>query len=133
MAHNQETLAKTPVIKFKGQDFNFLRDHCLSRGLLFEDETFPAETSSIGLQLLQGKNLSRLMWRRPKDILEGKSEPHFILEGASRFDIQQGEAGKDSTSFLLALDQGRQPEVNLQVGRDRRRCPPRPTDFYPSF
>lgn len=66
MTHNQETLAKTPVIKFKGQDFNFLRDHCLSRGLLFEDETFPAETSSIGLQLLQGKNLSSLMWRRPK-------------------------------------------------------------------
>ncbi|XP_040352811.1 calpain-13 [Herpailurus yagouaroundi] len=112
MAHNQETLAKTPVIKFKGQDFNFLRDHCLSRGLLFEDETFPAETSSIGLQLLQGKNLSRLMWRRPKDILEGKSEPHFILEGASRFDIQQGEAG--DCWFLAALGSLTQNPQHLQ-------------------
>ncbi|GAB5569930.1 calpain-13 isoform X3 [Prionailurus iriomotensis] len=112
MAHNQETLAKTPVIKFKGQDFNFLRDHCLSRGLLFEDETFPAETSSIGLQLLQGKNLSRLMWRRPKDILEGKSEPHFILEGASRFDIQQGKAG--DCWFLAALGSLTQNPQHLQ-------------------
>ncbi|XP_057599014.1 calpain-13 [Hippopotamus amphibius kiboko] len=101
MAHNQEHLAKTPVIKFKQQDFYSLRDYCLDRGLLFEDDTFPAETYSIGLQLLEGKNLSNLSWMRPKDLLKGKSEPHFILEGASRFDIQQGEAG--DCWFLAAL------------------------------
>uniref|UniRef100_A0A8C7EWK7 Calpain 13 n=1 Tax=Neovison vison TaxID=452646 RepID=A0A8C7EWK7_NEOVI len=101
MAHNQEPLAKTPVIKFNGQDFTFLRDRCLSRGLPFEDETFPAEPSSIGLHLLQGKDISSLRWVRPKDILNGKSEPHFILEGASRFDIQQGDAG--DCWFLAAL------------------------------
>ncbi|KAF0876294.1 CAN13 protein, partial [Crocuta crocuta] len=112
MAHNQETQAKTPVIKFKGQDFNFLQDHCLSRGLLFEDKTFPAETSSIGLQLLQGKDLSSLRWKRPKDILEGKSEPHFILEGASRFDIQQGNAG--DCWFLAALGSLTQNPQHLQ-------------------
>lgn len=66
MAYNQEPLAKTPVIKFNGQDFTSLRDRCLSRGLPFEDETFPAEPSSIGLQLLQGKDLSSLRWVRPK-------------------------------------------------------------------
>ncbi|XP_039094365.1 calpain-13 [Hyaena hyaena] len=112
MAHNQETQAKTPVIKFKGQDFNFLQDHCLSRGLLFEDKTFPAETFSIGLQLLQGKDLSSLRWKRPKDILEGKSEPHFILEGASRFDIQQGKAG--DCWFLAALGSLTQNPQHLQ-------------------
>ncbi|XP_034515575.1 calpain-13 [Ailuropoda melanoleuca] len=101
MAHNQEPLAKTAVIKFNGQDFNSLRDRCLSRGLPFEDETFPAETSSIGLKLLQGKDLSSLRWMRPKDILKGRSEPHFILEGASRFDIQQGDTG--DCWFLAAL------------------------------
>ncbi|KAF5913071.1 hypothetical protein HPG69_009022 [Diceros bicornis minor] len=58
MAHSQKPLARTPIIKVKGQDFNFLQDRCLSRGLLFEDETFPAKTSSIVLQLLQGQNLS---------------------------------------------------------------------------
>uniref|UniRef100_A0A4W2D2H9 Uncharacterized protein n=1 Tax=Bos indicus x Bos taurus TaxID=30522 RepID=A0A4W2D2H9_BOBOX len=101
MAHNQQFPAKTPIIKFKEQDFYSLRDHCLNRGLLFEDETFPAETYSIGLQLLKGKNLSNLSWMRPKDLLKGKSEPLFILEGASRFDIQQGEAG--DCWFLAAL------------------------------
>lgn len=66
MAHTLEPLSQMPVIKFKGQDFKTLQDHCLRRGLLFEDETFPAEISSIGPSLLQGKNLSRLQWVRPK-------------------------------------------------------------------
>ncbi|KAB0362273.1 hypothetical protein FD754_006429 [Muntiacus muntjak] len=101
MAHNQQFPDKTSIIKFKEQDFYSLWDHCLNRGLLFEDETFPAETSSIGLPLLKGKNLSSLSWMRPKDLLKGKSEPLFILEGASRFDIQQGEAG--DCWFLAAL------------------------------
>ncbi|XP_072621209.1 calpain-13 [Vulpes vulpes] len=112
MAYNQEPLAETPVIKFNGQDYNSLLDRCLSTGLPFEDETFPAEISSIGLQLVQGKNLSSLRWMRPKDILEGKSEPHFILEGASRFDIQQGEAG--DCWFLAALGSLTQNPQQLQ-------------------
>lgn len=66
MAHTLEPLSQMPVIKFKGQDFKTLQDHCLRRGLLFEDETFPAEISSIGPLLLQGENLSRLQWKRPK-------------------------------------------------------------------
>lgn len=47
----------------------------------------------------------------------GKAKPHFILEGASRFDIQQGEAGKDSPSLLRAVDQGRLLKVSLWIGR----------------
>uniref|UniRef100_A0A2K6G3B5 Calpain-13 n=1 Tax=Propithecus coquereli TaxID=379532 RepID=A0A2K6G3B5_PROCO len=66
MAHNQELLAETNVIKFKDQDFNSLRDHCLSRGWLFEDETFPPMASSIGQKLLQEKHLSNLEWKRPQ-------------------------------------------------------------------
>ncbi|XP_037002663.2 calpain-13 [Artibeus jamaicensis] len=112
MAHNQEPLSKTPNIKFKGQDFNYLRDRCLSRGLLFEDETFPAEISSIGLELLKGKDVSRLQWKRPKDLLRGKSEPHFILEGVSRFDITQGCAG--DCWFLAALGSLTQNQKHLQ-------------------
>ncbi|XP_057165317.1 calpain-13 [Ursus arctos] len=112
MAHNQEPLAKTTVIKFNGQDFNSLRDRCLSRGLPFEDETFPAETPSIGLKLLQGRDLSSLRWMRPKDILKGQSEPHFILEGASRFDIQQGDTG--DCWFLAALGSLTQNPQHLQ-------------------
>nr|XP_058934648.1 calpain-13 [Kogia breviceps] len=112
MAHNLELLAKTPIIKFKQQDFYSLRDYCLNRGLLSEDETFPAETYSVGLQLLKGRNLSSLSWMRPKDLLEGKSEAHFILEGASSFDIQQGEAG--DCWFLAALGSLTQNPQHLQ-------------------
>ncbi|XP_027624111.1 calpain-13 isoform X2 [Tupaia chinensis] len=99
MAHNQESLAQTSVTKFKDQDFNSLRDRCLSRGRLFKDETFPAMDSSIGQKLLQGKNLTSLEWKRPQEL--SVVPPHFILEGASRFDIQQGTAG--DCWFLAAL------------------------------
>nr|KAF6307658.1 calpain 13 [Myotis myotis] len=112
MAHALEPLSQMPVIKFKGQDFKTLRDRCLHRGLLFEDETFPAEISSIGPLLLQGKHLSSLQWERPKDLLMGKAEPHFILEGVSRFDIQQGDAG--DCWFLAALGSLTQNPQHLQ-------------------
>lgn len=99
MAQNSRLVAEYSFIKFKDQDFSSLRDHCLSRRQLFEDETFPATASSIGHKLLQGKNLSRLKWKRPHHLSAGP--PHFILEGVSRFDIQQGEAG--DCWFLAAL------------------------------
>ncbi|XP_063086400.1 calpain-13 isoform X3 [Cavia porcellus] len=99
MAHNPDLLPETSITKFKDQDFNSLRNHCLSKRKWFMDETFPAEASSIGQKLLQGKNLSNLKWMRPQDLSWG--QPHFILEGASRFDIQQGKAG--DCWFLAAL------------------------------
>nr|XP_027789337.1 calpain-13 [Marmota flaviventris] len=99
MAYNPEPLSETSVIKFNDQDFYSLRDRCLRSRLPFEDETFPAEASSIGQKLLQGKNLSFLEWKRPWELSE--VPPHFILEDASRFDIQQGIAG--DCWFLAAL------------------------------
>ncbi|XP_049759987.1 LOW QUALITY PROTEIN: calpain-13 [Elephas maximus indicus] len=66
MAHNPEPIAETSVIKFKDQDFKHLQYRCLSRGQLFEDETFPAMTSSIDLQLLQEKGLPHQEWKRPR-------------------------------------------------------------------
>ncbi|KAM9201195.1 LOW QUALITY PROTEIN: calpain-13 [Dugong dugon] len=130
MARNPEPPAKTSVIKFKDQDFKYLRDRCLSSDQLFEDETFPAMASSIGLQLLQEKGLPSPEWKRPRKISNtfkppksgsaiaydnvdhevdtlgidvgtlgnfemdsSSGPPYFILEGASRFDIQQGQAG----------------------------------------
>uniref|UniRef100_A0A8C5KUY6 Calpain-13 n=1 Tax=Jaculus jaculus TaxID=51337 RepID=A0A8C5KUY6_JACJA len=99
MAHSPKLLEETSLVKFNDQDFRSLRDHCLSRGERFVDETFPAEASSIGQKLLQGKKLSDAAWKRPQDLSEGP--PHFILDGASRFDIQQGVAG--DCWFLAAL------------------------------
>ncbi|XP_008056710.1 calpain-13 [Carlito syrichta] len=99
MAHHQEPLTESPIIRFKDQDFEALRHHYLSQGQLFRDETFPAVDASIGQKLLQEKQLSNLKWKRPRDLSRGL--PHFILDGASRFDIQQGGAG--DCWFLAAL------------------------------
>ncbi|XP_075781447.1 calpain-13 [Pelodiscus sinensis] len=74
--------------KFKNQDFTQLRDYCLRRRLLFEDETFPAHVSSIGFSLLSEDKLSHIQWKRPTMI---ERNPHLIMDGASRFDILQGE------------------------------------------
>uniref|UniRef100_A0A8C5Z3U4 Calpain catalytic domain-containing protein n=1 Tax=Marmota marmota marmota TaxID=9994 RepID=A0A8C5Z3U4_MARMA len=93
MAYNPEPLSETSVIKFNDQDFYSLRDRCLRSRLPFEDETFPAEASSIGQKLLQGKNLSFLEWKRPWELSEVPPPlVHFILDDASRFDIEQGIA-----------------------------------------
>ncbi|XP_017705548.1 PREDICTED: calpain-13 [Rhinopithecus bieti] len=99
MAYNQESSVETSIIKFKDQDFTTLRDHCLSIHQMFKDDTFPAADSSIGQKLLQEKRLSNVMWKRPQELPGGP--PHFILDGISRFDIQQGGAG--DCWFLAAL------------------------------
>uniref|UniRef100_A0A8C3S6F5 Calpain 13 n=1 Tax=Chelydra serpentina TaxID=8475 RepID=A0A8C3S6F5_CHESE len=77
-------------LKFNNQDFTHLRDYCLSRGLLFEDDTFPTHVSSIGPNLLSEDKLSRLQWKRPTMI---ERNPHLVVDGVSRFDIVQGEIG----------------------------------------
>ncbi|KGL86258.1 Calpain-13, partial [Charadrius vociferus] len=72
------------------QDFNRLRALCLSQGLLFEDSTFPAHISSIGPNLLPEDKLRRIQWKRPTEL---QRNPYLIIDGASRFDIMQGEIG----------------------------------------
>ncbi|XP_027706164.1 calpain-13 [Vombatus ursinus] len=88
------------IVQFKNQDFTSLRNHCLRRGRLFEDAMFPANDSAIGQILMNEKAIRNPEWRRPKE-LSGTSSPHFILDGISKFDIQQGEAG--DCWFLAAL------------------------------
>ncbi|XP_048364454.1 calpain-13 [Sphaerodactylus townsendi] len=88
----------TSTQKFMNQDFVDLRDRCLSRGIRFEDDTFPALISSIGPHLLSEDKLHQIQWMRPTDILEN---PKLIVDGVSRFDILQGEIG--DCWFLAAL------------------------------
>ncbi|XP_067007649.2 calpain-A isoform X3 [Anabrus simplex] len=69
------------------QDFYKLRDECLANGTLFEDPDFLPEDSSIFFSKTPSRPFE---WRRPMEIA---SDPQLFVEGASRFDVQQGELG----------------------------------------
>ncbi|XP_039769117.1 calpain-13 [Ornithorhynchus anatinus] len=79
--------------RFKQQDFNTLRDWCLSHGKLFEDDVFPAGVHSVGQQLIRDSNIIVPKWKRPWVSELSRSPAHFILDGTSRFDVQQGILG----------------------------------------
>uniref|UniRef100_A0A8D8V3P1 Calpain-A n=1 Tax=Cacopsylla melanoneura TaxID=428564 RepID=A0A8D8V3P1_9HEMI len=69
------------------QDFASLRDRCLSQGTLFEDPDFPCDDSSIFFSKMPPKSFE---WKRPMEICDN---PELFVEGATRFDVQQGELG----------------------------------------
>ncbi|PSN56060.1 hypothetical protein C0J52_11813, partial [Blattella germanica] len=68
------------------QDFYKLREECLKKGIKFKDPDFPAEDSSMFYTTVTKK----LIWKRPHEI---SSNPKLVIEGASRFDVLQGELG----------------------------------------
>nr|CAD7433093.1 unnamed protein product [Timema monikensis] len=69
------------------QDFYQLRQQCLDQRTLFEDPDFPAEDTSIFFSQTPPRPFK---WLRPMEISE---DPQLFVDGASRFDIQQGELG----------------------------------------
>ena len=68
------------------QDYKTMKENLLSRGLLFEDDTFPP---SKGIE-----------WLRPNQI---SKNPQMYVEKRNRFDINQGRIG--NCWFLAALAQ----------------------------
>ncbi|KAM9316884.1 calpain-13-like [Gastrophryne carolinensis] len=94
VAEGQQSQRKAGTVdnpkKFKGQDFNAIRDLCLNRRQLFEDDAFSASPYSIGEHLLPPEKLLSIKWKRPTEI---QSDPQFMVDGASIFDIMQGEIG----------------------------------------
>ncbi|XP_076044094.1 calpain-B-like isoform X6 [Oratosquilla oratoria] len=75
------------------QDFYSLRDQCLESGNLFEDPDFAAEDSSIFFSRAPPKPFE---WKRPHEIMAIKEitdDPMLFIDGASRFDVKQGELG----------------------------------------
>lgn len=130
-------------VRFNGQDYGVLRQECVHRKSLFEDDSFPATVESLGYKELGHKSnkVKNIVWKRPKvgggDLtgtegqsvsggnlpretetagtvlhtsyvdLRGPAEtpicssvqeicenPQFIVGGASRTDICQGDLGK---------------------------------------
>ncbi|XP_035208367.1 calpain-A-like isoform X3 [Stegodyphus dumicola] len=69
------------------QDFQQIRERCLSTGTLFEDPDFPAIDSSIFFSRICPAGIK---WKRPSELCD---EPRLFVEGATRFDVVQGELG----------------------------------------
>ncbi|XP_032169360.1 calpain-9 [Mustela erminea] len=70
-----------------GQSFEQLRQACVQKGVLFEDADFPANNSSL---FYSERPQIPFVWKRPGEIVKN---PEFILGGATRTDICQGELG----------------------------------------
>ncbi|XP_077178865.1 calpain-3 isoform X1 [Paroedura picta] len=84
-----------PIIGVKEKTFHELYKKCLAKKTLYEDPDFPAnETSLFYSQKLPVK----FEWKRPPEICEN---PRFIIGGANRTDICQGELG--DCWFLAAI------------------------------
>uniref|UniRef100_A0A8C3AAZ7 Calpain-2 catalytic subunit n=1 Tax=Cyclopterus lumpus TaxID=8103 RepID=A0A8C3AAZ7_CYCLU len=80
------------AVKYLNQDFEALRQSCLERGQLFQDDCFEALPSSLGYEEL-GPNSYKvrgITWKRPRELC---SNPQFIVENATRTDICQGALG----------------------------------------
>lgn len=79
------------MVSFKpylNQNYEILKQTCLSRNLLFEDDTFPANESSIWrVNKIDCKNIK---WKRPFEFLEN---PKFIVKDIDPSDLSQGQIG----------------------------------------
>ncbi|MEQ2189157.1 Calpain-9, partial [Xenoophorus captivus] len=73
--------------QWDGKSYEQLRQECLQKGVLFEDPDFPA----TGASLFFSQSVPvQIEWKRPPEICDN---PKFIVGGADRTDICQGQLG----------------------------------------
>ncbi|KAI4891006.1 hypothetical protein NFI96_023015, partial [Prochilodus magdalenae] len=101
------------VNKYLNQDFEVLRNQYVKSGMPFCDPTFPAAPESLGFKELgpDSPKAKGVQWKRPKELCP---EPKFIIEGATKTDICQGELGDCwlmAAMASLTLDQKKLAQV----------------------
>ncbi|XP_050752894.1 calpain-3 isoform X5 [Gymnogyps californianus] len=84
-----------PIIRVKEKTYEELHKKCLEKNILYEDPDFPPNESSL---FYSQKIPIKFEWKRPYEICEN---PRFIIGGANRTDICQGELG--DCWFLAAI------------------------------
>ncbi|XP_060098755.1 calpain-9 [Heteronotia binoei] len=102
-----------------GQSYRELKLECQKKGILFEDCDFPAKDSSL---FFSEKLPIPFVWKRPGEIVK---DPQFILGGATRTDICQGDLGD---CWLLAAIASLTLNENTLA-----RVVPQDQDFGPSY
>ncbi|NXK47062.1 CAN8 protein, partial [Chauna torquata] len=80
------------AVKYLDQDYEVLKQRCLQSGALFKDEEFPACPSALGYCDLGPSSFKTqgIVWKRPTELC---ANPQFIVGGATRTDVCQGELG----------------------------------------
>ncbi|XP_008141262.1 calpain-3 isoform X3 [Eptesicus fuscus] len=84
-----------PIIGVKEKTFEQLHKKCLEKKVLYVDPEFPPDETSL---FYSQKFPIQFVWKRPPEICEN---PRFIIGGANRTDICQGELG--DCWFLAAI------------------------------
>ncbi|XP_023330872.1 calpain-9 [Eurytemora carolleeae] len=113
------TMDRSLQRKLGKTNFQHIKRLCRDRGQLFEDQDFPPTNKAIYSH--KKPHLHPIVWMRPHEICQ---RPKFIAEGATRFDVEQGELGDP---WLLAavssltltprfLDRVVPPDQNFEQG-----------------
>ncbi|XP_047622553.1 calpain-3 isoform X5 [Phacochoerus africanus] len=84
-----------PIIGVKEKTFEQLHKKCLEKKVLYLDPEFPPDETSL---FYSQKFPIQFVWKRPPEICEN---PRFIVGGANRTDICQGDLG--DCWFLAAI------------------------------
>ncbi|XP_055990252.1 calpain-3 isoform X3 [Sorex fumeus] len=84
-----------PIIGVKEKTFEQLHKKCLDKKVLYLDPEFPPDETSL---FYSQKFPIQFVWKRPPEICEN---PRFIIDGANRTDICQGDLG--DCWFLAAI------------------------------
>ncbi|XP_068406094.1 calpain-3 isoform X4 [Eschrichtius robustus] len=84
-----------PIIGVKEKTFEQLHKKCLEKKVLYVDPEFPPDETSL---FYSQKFPIQFIWKRPPEICEN---PRFIIGGANRTDICQGDLG--DCWFLAAI------------------------------
>ncbi|OCT96411.1 hypothetical protein XELAEV_18014088mg [Xenopus laevis] len=75
------------VKPFENQQYQALKKECLSKKVLFEDPTFPANNDSL---FYKTQRVQGVQWKRPKEFC---SDPRLFVDGISSHDLHQGQVG----------------------------------------
>nr|XP_020864993.1 calpain-3 isoform X3 [Phascolarctos cinereus] len=84
-----------PIIGVKEKTFEQLHKKCMEKKVLYVDPDFPPDETSL---FYSQKFPIQFVWKRPPEICEN---PRFIIGGANRTDICQGDLG--DCWFLAAI------------------------------
>ena len=79
---------------YLNQDYDRIKSDCIRSGVLFQDEYFPADQTSISWLNNQASASNEdeyeYAWKRPHEIIRN---PKFITNGIDPSDINQGKMG----------------------------------------